>query len=407
VFRKVRFARVDWTALTTALVLLALYVGLRCFGILPRPYSDYRALVLLSYVPAFLIAAAVVVVENGKGGEGRAVRHALVQANLFTAASFTLALMGEAVIAHGYWVIPSLTCGIWLVLHLSIRFGSAFVTLAIIVVQTIIAVASVPVLLRIQTSNDAVSIGTVALIIPICILFYLRRVERRREALETVNIRQARFIAQVGHDLGQPLNATRLLIASLNETSLSVDQRTMLDRIGQSVDDTDGLFRSMLDVSMLDSDSISVRNDRIELGGLISGLAYENAAAANRAGVTFRVVRSRYIIRSDRLLLGTMIQNLISNAIRHAPGSNVLLGVRSRNGQFSIEVHDTGPGIQPDVLPHVFDEFYQGSPDRAGAGLGLSIVHRLAGMLGVDVKLASRPGRGTVASITGLKLEPH
>jgi signal transduction histidine kinase len=402
-----RFARVDWTALTTALLLLALYAGLRWLGFVPRPYSDYRALVLLSYVPTFLIAAAVVVVVNGKEREGRAVRHALIQTNLYTAASFTLALMGEAVIAHGYWVIPSLTGGIWLVLHLSIRFGSAFVTLAIIVVQTVIAVASAPVLSRIQASNDAVSVGTVALIIPICILFYLRQVERRREALETASIRQARFIAQVGHDLGQPLNATRLLVASLNETPLSVDQRTMLDRISRSVDDTDGLFRSMLDVSMLDSDSISVRNDRIELGGLLGGLANENAAAAKRAGNTFRVVRSRYIVRSDRLLLGTMIQNLISNAIRHAPNSSVLIGVRLRNGQLSIEVHDTGPGIPPDVLPHVFDEFFRGSQDGAGAGLGLSIVHRLAGILGAEVNLASRPGRGTVASITGLKLEPY
>jgi hypothetical protein len=120
-----RFARVDWTALTTALLLLALYAGLRWLGFVPRPYSDYRALVLLSYVPTFLIAAAVVVVVNGKEREGRAVRHALIQTNLYTAASFTLALMGEAVISHGYWVIPSLTGGIWLVLHLSIRFGSA------------------------------------------------------------------------------------------------------------------------------------------------------------------------------------------------------------------------------------------------------------------------------------------
>jgi signal transduction histidine kinase len=411
-FWKMRFARVDWTALTTALALLVLYTGLRWLGIVPRPYSDYRALVLLSYVPAFLIAAAVVIIVNGKGREGRAVRHALVQANLYTAASFTLALMAESIIAHDYWVIPSLTAGIWLVLHLSIRFGSVAVTLAIIGVQAVIGVASAPLLSRMQASNYAVEFGTVALVIPICILLYLWRVDQRRESLETTSIRQARFIAHVGHDLGQPLNATRLLVGALNETPLSADQRAILQRIGQSVDDTDSLFRSMLDVSMLDvsmldSDSISVSDDRIELGALLGGLANENAAAAKHAGVTLRVVQSRHIIRSDRVLFGTMIQNLISNAMQHAPGSRVLLGVRMRSGQLSIEVHDTGPGIPSDDLPNVFDEFYQGSPDRAGAGLGLSIVQRLAGILGAEVNLASRLGKGTSASITGLKLEPH
>lgn len=394
-------------ALTAALALLTLYAGLRWLGILPRPYSDYRALVLLSYVPAFLIVAVFVVVVNGNGREERVVRHALIQANLYTAASFTLALMVEAIIAHGYWVIPTLTAGIWIVLHLSIRYGSAAVTFAIISVQTVIAVASASLLTRLQASNDAVGIGTIALVIPIGILLYLRQVQQRREALETASIRQARFIAQVGHDLGQPLNATRLLVASLNETPLSTDQRAILNRIGQSVDDTDGLFRSMLDVSMLDSDCISVNDDCIELGPLLAGLAVGNREAAKRADVVVRVVRSSHIIRSDRQLLGTMLQNLISNAIRHAPGSTVLLGVRVRNGKLSVEVHDTGPGITSDVIPHVFDEFYRSSPRTSGAGLGLSIVQRLAGVLGLEVNLLSRPSRGTTASITGLKLEPH
>jgi signal transduction histidine kinase len=407
IFRKHRRVRVEWTALTTALALVGLYVGLRWLGIVQRSYSDYRALVLLSYVPAFLIVAAVVVVANGSRREAQTVRDALMQANLFTAALFILALMAEAIIAQGYWVIPSLTAAIWLVLHLSIRYGSVAVTLAIVSVQTIIALASAPLLTRIHVSNYAVNVGTVALVIPICILLYVRRVEQRREALEIASIRQARFIAHVGHDLGQPLNATRLLVASLNGTPLSVDQRAILERIGQSVDDTDGLFRSMLDVSMLDSDSLAASDDRIELGPLLGGLAMENAEAARRACVTLRAVQSSHVVRNDRLLLATMIQNLISNAIRHAPGSKVLLGSRVRNGRLSIEVHDAGPGISSDAMPHVFDEFYKGSPDASGAGLGLSIVQRLAGILGIEVKLASRSGRGTIASIAGLKLEPR
>ncbi len=406
-FRIPRLGSVDWTALTTALAFAVLYAGLRWLGVLYQPFSDYRSFVLLSYVPAFLIVAAVVAVANQAIPGRRPTRQSFVQANFYTALSFLLVLMAEAILARGYWIIPSLTIGIWLVLHLSLRFGSAMMTAAIICVQTAIGIASAHVLTHMEMANHAVEIGTVALIIPIFILLYLRSVERQRELLETASIRQARFIAHVGHDLGQPLNATRLLVASLNETPLSTEQHSILRRISESVDDTTGLFRSMLDVSMLDSDSVAVNADRIEIGALLDGLAMENAEAARRASVTLRAVKSSYIVRSDRPLLATMIQNLISNAIRHAPGSKVLLGARVRNGQLSIEVHDTGPGIPSVAMPHVFDEFYRGSPDVSGAGLGLSIVQRLARVLGVEVKLASRPGSGTSASITSLKIETH
>ena len=407
IYRNQHRGRVDRTVLTTALVLLTSYLGLRWAGILPKPYSDYRTLVLLSYVPAFLVAAAVVVIVNGNRRDPHIIRNALAQANLFTAASFISVLIIEAFVARGYWVIPTLTAGIWLLLHLSIRFGSAAVTVSIIGVQTVIALASAPLLSRIQASNYAVDIGTVALVIPICILLYLRNVEQQREALEIASIRQSRFIAHVGHDLGQPLNATRLLVAALNETSLTVEQRLIVARIGQSVDETSGLFRSILDISMLDSNSVSARADRIEIGAFLIGLAIDNADAAKRAGVLLRVIRSSRTIRSDHALLGTMVQNLLSNAICHAPGSRVLLGARVRNGLLSIEVHDDGPGISSDAMPHVFDEFYRRSPNSLGAGLGLSIVQRLAGILGARVTLGSRLGKGTSASIAGLKIETH
>ena len=158
---------------------------------------------------------------------------------------------------------------------------------------------------------------------------------------------------------------------------------------------------------MLDSNSVSARADRIEIGAFLIGLAIDNADAAKRAGVLLRVIRSSRTIRSDHALLGTMVQNLLSNAIRHAPGSRVLLGARVRHGLLSIEVHDDGPGISSDAMPHMFDEFYRGSPNLSGAGLGLSIVQRLAGILGARVTLGSRPGKGTSASIAGLKIETH
>ena len=160
-------------------------------------------------------------------------------------------------------------------------------------------------------------------------------------------------------------------------------------RLGQSINDTADFFRSILDVSMVDSNGVSVSSDRIEMSAVLSGLAAENIEAATRADVKLRVLRSKRIIRSDRVLLETTIQNLLSNAIRQAPGSRGLLGVRMRKGQLAVGIHDSGPGITSDVIPHIFEEFYRGSEDSTGAGLGLSIVQRVAGILSVDVKLKS------------------
>jgi signal transduction histidine kinase len=404
---KVGVTRLDRTALGAVISLILVYAGLRATGSFPRAFSDYRALVLLSYVPAFLIAGAVIIATVRGRHMSSTLRQSLVQANFLTALSFVLISMAEAWLAGGYWAIPVWTLAIWLVLHLAISLGSAAITAAIIAVQTVIAMTGPHRLSSMGASNDAVMIGTVALAIPICLLLYLRRVERQREALEIASIRQSRFVAHVGHDLGQPLNATRLLAASLGATRLSTEQRAMVDAIEQSLDDTSGLFRSILDVSMLDSDSISIRNDRIGIGQLLSDLIAENEEAARKAGVSIHCVRSNYVIMSDRALLATVIQNLIANVIRHSPGCKALLGVRRRNGKLSIEVHDLGPGIAGEHLPRLFDEFYRGSPNALGAGLGLSIAQRLASILGADIRLASRFGRGTSASIDGLKLEHH
>jgi signal transduction histidine kinase len=402
-----RMRGVDRTTLLAVSMLWALYVSLRWLGMMPRAISDYRALVLLSYMPAFLIIAAAVVIMGGTRQNRLTVRQSIIHANFFTALSFTLVLIAEAILTGGYWAIPFWTVAIWLLLDLSIRYGSVAVTAAIIVVQVGIALTNASLLTSIKASNYAVTIGTLALAVPISILLYLRAVERQREALEIASIRQSRFIAHVGHDLGQPLNATRLLAASLGATPLSTEQRAIVDGIEQSLDDTSGLFRSILDVSMLDSDTVSVRKDRIEIGQLLGDMIAENEEAAYRAGVTIRFVRSSCIVVSDRTLLATIIQNLIRNVIRHAPGCKALLGVRRRNGHLSIEVHDLGPGIPDEHLPLIFDEFYRGSRSEPGAGLGLSIAQRLAKILGTAVRLASRLGRGTTASIDGLRLESH
>jgi CheY-like chemotaxis protein len=94
-----------------------------------------------------------------------------------------------------------------------------------------------------------------------------------------------------------------------------------------------------------------------------------------------------------------MLRNLISNAIRYTDNGSVEVKIRHMDGNIWLEVVDTGIGIDPEVMPHIFEEYYQaGNPHRdrrKGLGLGLAIVRRIEGILGCRVTVKSKPGTGS------------
>jgi CheY-like chemotaxis protein/anti-sigma regulatory factor (Ser/Thr protein kinase) len=96
-------------------------------------------------------------------------------------------------------------------------------------------------------------------------------------------------------------------------------------------------------------------------------------------------------------MLVEMIRNLLSNAVRYTDGGRILLGCRRAGDNVRIEVWDSGVGITEDQLPHIFDEYYQGSggAERGGFGLGLAIVKRLGAILNHRVEVRSISGKGT------------
>jgi signal transduction histidine kinase len=110
------------------------------------------------------------------------------------------------------------------------------------------------------------------------------------------------------------------------------------------------------------------------------------------------------LIVTDSVLLKRLIRNLMTNALRYTEKGGVLLGARRRGRYMWIEIWDTGRGIPADRLEEIFEDFYQldnPSRDRArGLGLGLAIVRRTARLLGHEVSVRSRLGRGSVFRVT-------
>jgi CheY-like chemotaxis protein/anti-sigma regulatory factor (Ser/Thr protein kinase) len=128
-------------------------------------------------------------------------------------------------------------------------------------------------------------------------------------------------------------------------------------------------------------------------------LEKEFSPLAEQKGIHLKFSPCSAIVKSDPTLLGQILRNLISNAVRYTPSGGILVGCRRRHGMLAIEVHDTGIGIPENLLSRVFDEFYQiDNQERNrehGLGLGLSIVDRATRLLGHDVTLRSRLGKGS------------
>lgn len=234
--------------------------------------------------------------------------------------------------------------------------------------------------------------------------------ERARKAAEAANLGKTRFLAAASHDLLQPLNAARLYLSAL-EASPLVDPgaRGLLDNIAKAFQSTEALLSTLLDISKMDAGGYKPRLAPVHVGELFETLEAEFGALARQKGLRLRRVDCSALVRSDSQLLRRIVQNLLSNALKYTENGSILLGARRRGGTLSLEIHDTGPGIAAEHHQAIFEEFRRATPagaETSGLGLGLAIVKRAADLLGHQVGLKSRVGRGSCFSLSVPLLPP-
>lgn len=318
------------------------------------------------------------------------------------------AFLGLAIVNQPMMMMPLYTIFVWVTLGNGLRFGQKYLRIA----SAIACIGVLAVGLFADHGDASRYITAMALLTVIAIPHYasslLVRVEQARKEADEANRAKSLLMAQASHDLRQPLHATSLFIASLQQTGLDPVQSGIVDRIDRALQGVARLFRSLLDLSTLDSGSVTAKLAPVPIGEVLEEIVSQNAELAARSGCDLRLVRTRASIIADRNLVTTMVQNLLSNAFKFAEGSGVLVGCRRRGETLSIEVLDQGQGIAESDLARIFDEFYQvrtmGDADRQGVGLGLAIVARMARLMGAQVRAASIPGRGSRFSIEGLQL---
>jgi signal transduction histidine kinase len=230
-----------------------------------------------------------------------------------------------------------------------------------------------------------------------------KELERAKAGAEEANIGKTRFLAAASHDILQPLNAARLYATSLVERNTQSSDRQLVSNIDASLEAVEEIIGALLDISRLDAGALRPEISTFRIEELLTTLDVEFAPLAAEKNLTLRTMPCSLSVRSDRRLVRRVLQNLVSNALKYTTGGRVLVGCRRRGDSLAIEVHDTGPGIPVGKQKLIFQEFQRLENNGAsakGLGLGLSIVERIAQMLGHPIGLRSTPGHGSVFTLT-------
>ena len=237
-----------------------------------------------------------------------------------------------------------------------------------------------------------------------------RALEVTKMEAEAANAAKSRFLAAASHDLRQPLQTLSLLQALLADAVTGERAHGLVKRQNATLGTVTGMLDALLDINEIEAGAVQPNVSVFAIDGLLERLRTEFTYHAEAKAIQLRVVPCTQQVRSDPKLLEQMLRNLLSNAIKYTQQGRVLLGCRRYGGALTVEVWDTGIGMEAADLGEIFAEYYQvGNPARQrsrGLGLGLSIVKRLGDLLGHSVKVLSRFGHGSGFSIKLPRLAP-
>ena len=224
---------------------------------------------------------------------------------------------------------------------------------------------------------------------------------------EASNRAKDEFLAVLAHELRTPLNAVLGWTTLLRREGVAEgDLKRGLEVIDRNARVQARLIEDVLEVSAMILRKVQVRLDPIAFGPILSEALDAIRPIADAKGIDLRcewAARDLMVLGDAERLL-QVLHNLLGNAVKFTPGGgSVTVRICVAEGAVVLEVEDTGIGIAPDLLPHIFDQFTQGAgraPDRSrGLGLGLAIAHHLIELHGGGIEAAS-PGEGRGTTFT-------
>lgn len=227
--------------------------------------------------------------------------------------------------------------------------------------------------------------------------------QRAKEKAEAANQAKSRYVVGLSHELRTPLNAV-MGYAQILERDAGVpeNRRGSVQVIRRSAEHLSGLIDGLLDISKIEAGRLHVYSNEINIQDFLDQIVDMFRLQAEAKGLEFRHVRAKALpayVRTDEKRLRQILVNLLSNAIKFTSAGVVSFEVAYRMQVATFTVSDTGSGISPADLDHIFEPFVRGEAEKnrftPGLGLGLTITKLLTETLGGEITVSSTVGAGT------------
>ena len=229
------------------------------------------------------------------------------------------------------------------------------------------------------------------------------------DQIENFDRSRSQFVQNASHELKTPLATMKLLLENMlydPDMPGEIRQEFMQD-MDHEIDRLSGIITDLLTLTQMDSQPhAALRLGPVDLSALVEDTLHALEIAADQQQVTLQAdVAPQLTLLADESKLSQVVYNLIDNAVKYTPAGgtvNVRLALRGREAVLTVQ--DTGIGIPPEDLPHIFDRFYRVDKARSrqsgGTGLGLSIVRQMVQLHGGAIHVDSAPEKGSVFTVT-------
>jgi len=239
-----------------------------------------------------------------------------------------------------------------------------------------------------------------------------QRVAERTQALEQANERlteldrlKSKFVSDVSHELRTPVTSL-VLYLSLLEHGKPEKRDHYLTALNEQAARLTTLIEDILDLSRLERDTAAVGFAPVDLNALIAHVLTSHQPRADAAGLRldFEPQPDLPFVQGEPKQLTQVITNLVANAVNYTPAGRVAVRTSHEAGHVCLQVADTGLGIEPEDIPHLFERFYRGKrtvqANLPGSGLGLAIVKEIVQAHGGTLDLHSTVGQGSTFTVT-------
>ncbi|RLE26985.1 two-component sensor histidine kinase [Candidatus Acetothermia bacterium] len=224
-----------------------------------------------------------------------------------------------------------------------------------------------------------------------------RAFNRMAEALERSEAARKSLLADVAHELRTPLTVIQGNLEAMLDGVFPLTPESLAPVYEETLH-LGALIEDLRVLTLAETGHLPLAKERVDLAELVEGACEAIRPAAADEGIEVAVeveAEPGLTVEADPIRIRQVLSNLLANALRHSPpGSTIRVRAYRDGGEARVEVHDQGPGIAPEDLPHIFERFYRGDPARSGegTGLGLAIARELVRLHGGRIWAESQDG---------------